>query len=167
MATTSGNQITLSATDTHFTLTGSSPFDITGNELNNRLIGNTAINHLYGEQGNDTLEGGDGDDRLMGETANDILRGGKDEDQLEAHNQRKRGRANDKKPRHNGHECGAHCNVIGVRRGHGVDGASDIGKRPSVAAGEPRQPWYGHGTLLPRTARSRGHWNRPTTASGR
>lgn len=83
MATTSGNQITLSATDTNFTLTGSSPFDITGNELNNRLIGNTAINHLYGEQGNDTLEGGAGNDSLYGGDGDDNLDGSAGLDRME------------------------------------------------------------------------------------
>ena len=83
MATTSGNQITLSATDTNFTLTGSSPFDITGNELNNRLTGNTAINHLYGEQGNDTLEGGTGNDSLYGGDGDDHLDGSAGLDRME------------------------------------------------------------------------------------
>ncbi len=55
----------------NLTLTGNSPIDGTGNELNNVLNGNGAANILTGDGGNDTLNGGAGMDTLIGGTGND------------------------------------------------------------------------------------------------
>lgn len=62
-----------------------------GNELNNRIIGSSGDDILYGEagndliqggMGNDTLYGGDGDDDLRAEGGSDILYGGNGNDKL-------------------------------------------------------------------------------------
>lgn len=75
MATTNGNQVTLSATDIAFTLSGTTAFDIIGNDLNNRITGNNAINNIYGGNGNDSMVGGLGNDSLYGGEGNDTLDG--------------------------------------------------------------------------------------------
>lgn len=82
MATTSGNQITLSATDINFTLSGSTAFDITGNNFNNYITGNSAANNIYGGYGNDSLVGNLGHDSLYGGEDNDSLLGGEGNDSL-------------------------------------------------------------------------------------
>ena len=55
---------------------GSSPIDLTGNEIGNRLDGNDGANNLTGGGGSDNLRGNDGNDRLVGGTGVDYLRGG-------------------------------------------------------------------------------------------
>jgi serralysin len=50
---------------------GGSAAGITGNALNNHLIGSTGANTLSGGDGDDTLDGGLGNDRLIGGTGND------------------------------------------------------------------------------------------------
>jgi len=66
-------------------LQGKAAIDGTGNELNNWMFGNTAVNVLsgaggddliYGGAGNDTIFGGDGADTLAGDAGNDSLSGG-------------------------------------------------------------------------------------------
>ncbi len=52
-------------------LHGDDPFDVSGNELENRLIGSDGINTLSGLDGRDTLEGGDGLDTLIGGAGDD------------------------------------------------------------------------------------------------
>ena len=54
---------TLSANVENLTLTGSSNFNGTGNDLNNLIIGNSGNNILDGNLGSDTLNGGLGDDQ--------------------------------------------------------------------------------------------------------
>ncbi|MBV8685057.1 MAG: DNRLRE domain-containing protein, partial [Alphaproteobacteria bacterium] len=44
---------------------GIDPLILTGNELDNRIVGNAGANTLYGMGGNDRLEGGGGDDELF------------------------------------------------------------------------------------------------------
>lgn len=65
--------------------------NLVGNELGNRLYGNSVSNllmggaggdTLYGNEGNDTLEGGAGFNFLYGGEGNDTLQGGVDEDYL-------------------------------------------------------------------------------------
>jgi len=60
-------------------------FDLTGNDLANRIVGNENDEHivggggndaLYGKGGNDTISGGDGNDRIFGGTGADTLEGG-------------------------------------------------------------------------------------------
>ncbi|NJL19851.1 MAG: calcium-binding protein [Leptolyngbyaceae cyanobacterium SM1_3_5] len=51
---------------------GTTPIDGTGNELDNKLIGNNAANTLRGLAGNDTLNGGAGTDQLEGGLGNDL-----------------------------------------------------------------------------------------------
>ncbi len=46
----------------HVTLTGAAALNATGNDLDNMLIGNVAVNRLDGKAGDDTLIGGAGDD---------------------------------------------------------------------------------------------------------
>jgi Ca2+-binding RTX toxin-like protein len=55
----------------NLTLTGNSPINGTGNELDNILNGNTAVNVLAGGAGNDLLDGGLGADTMSGGTGND------------------------------------------------------------------------------------------------
>jgi len=47
-------------------LVGTAPIDGTGNDLNNRIVGNAAANVLAGGDGDDTLVGGGGGDTLIG-----------------------------------------------------------------------------------------------------
>jgi Ca2+-binding RTX toxin-like protein len=49
--------------------------DLSGNRLDNSLIGNDGVNQLFGEIGNDSLIGGNGKDWLSGEDGNDWLLG--------------------------------------------------------------------------------------------
>lgn len=49
---------------------------VTGNELNNQLVGNFGDDRLYGLDGNDDIDGGGGNDILGGGFGNDFLRGG-------------------------------------------------------------------------------------------
>ncbi|KQT31365.1 hypothetical protein ASG29_15585 [Sphingomonas sp. Leaf412] len=58
----------------------------TGNGLDNRMVGSTGKDILYGLAGNDTLQGGDGDDRLFGGEGNDLLRGDAGNDWLDGGN---------------------------------------------------------------------------------
>jgi Ca2+-binding RTX toxin-like protein len=53
-------------------LTGSSAIDGTGNDDNNLIVGNGAVNALDGGEGNDTLDGGAGADNMTGGTGDDI-----------------------------------------------------------------------------------------------
>jgi Ca2+-binding RTX toxin-like protein len=62
---------TLGSNVENLNLTGNSPIDGTGNDLNNILTGNSAINTLRGLAGNDTLDGAAGTDTLIGGTGND------------------------------------------------------------------------------------------------
>jgi serralysin len=52
----------------------------TGNDLNNKIIGNAGANNLQGLGGDDTIIGGDGNDTLDGGGGNDNLTGGKGND---------------------------------------------------------------------------------------
>ncbi|MCB4821290.1 family 16 glycosylhydrolase [Roseicella aerolata] len=54
-------------------LTGTAPIAGTGNELDNRIIGNAAANTLDGGAGNDWLDGGAGADWLIGGTGDDTF----------------------------------------------------------------------------------------------
>jgi Ca2+-binding RTX toxin-like protein len=54
----------------------------TGNDLDNKIVGNADINVLNGKAGNDKLRGGAGNDTLKGELGNDTLDGGKGYDVL-------------------------------------------------------------------------------------
>jgi len=76
MATTNGNTITLSATETSFNLTETSSFTLVGNSLNNAITGNLGDDTLQGNQGNDTLNGGEGNDLLDGGEGVDSMLGG-------------------------------------------------------------------------------------------
>ncbi|WP_273480250.1 calcium-binding protein [Rivihabitans pingtungensis] len=85
MATTNGNLITFSATDTNYTLTAPGAFKIFGNNLTNNISGNNDANlisgadgadSLLGNGGNDSLYGGDGGDTLNGGTGADFMAGG-------------------------------------------------------------------------------------------
>jgi Ca2+-binding RTX toxin-like protein len=62
---------TLSANVENLTLTGTSAFNGTGNELDNVLTGNSASNTLVGGAGNDRLDGLAGADVLQGGAGND------------------------------------------------------------------------------------------------
>ena len=64
----------------HLELLGMSGINGTGNELNNRVIGNAGDNLLSGLAGQDTLNGGDGADTLNGGAGNDSLSGGAGDD---------------------------------------------------------------------------------------
>lgn len=55
---------------------GSGDIDLTGNELNNVLLGNDGDNILSGHEGVDILVGGDGDDTLDGGAGRDRMVGG-------------------------------------------------------------------------------------------
>ena len=53
-------------------LTGSSAIDARGGDTGVRIVGNTAVNRLWGGAGNDTLDGGKGIDILEGGSGDDI-----------------------------------------------------------------------------------------------
>lgn len=57
-------------------ITGTDPFDLTGNELDNKFTGNNATNALQGLAGGDTLLGNGGNDTLDGGDGDDSLDGG-------------------------------------------------------------------------------------------
>ncbi|MFA5180547.1 MAG: calcium-binding protein, partial [Syntrophales bacterium] len=57
-------------------LTGADDLNGTGNDLDNRIYGNTGANVLSGEGGNDYLSASDKDDTLYGGEGNDTLIGG-------------------------------------------------------------------------------------------
>jgi Ca2+-binding RTX toxin-like protein len=63
-------------------LTGTAAIDGTGDDLDNTITGNIAVNGLDGGLGNDILDGGAGDDYLYGGAGNDILDGGAGADYL-------------------------------------------------------------------------------------
>src|SRR5262249_16607053 len=62
---------TLGANVENLTLIGNGDIDGTGNELPNRIIGNTGANKLSGLGGNDTLTGGVGNDVMTGGNGDD------------------------------------------------------------------------------------------------
>ncbi len=66
MATTNGNLITFSATDTNYTLTAPGAFKIFGNNLTNNISGNNDANLISGADGADSLLGNGGNDSLYG-----------------------------------------------------------------------------------------------------
>ncbi|MBQ3337297.1 MAG: alpha/beta hydrolase [Selenomonadaceae bacterium] len=55
---------------------------ITGNKLDNQILGGSGKDSLYGGAGADTLLGGKGDDKLYGGAGNDTLDGGDGNDRL-------------------------------------------------------------------------------------
>lgn len=63
-------------------LTGTADIDGAGNDLSNRIDGNSGNNVLRGEGGNDNLFGGDGADTLYGGIGNDTLTGDAGDDIL-------------------------------------------------------------------------------------
>lgn len=67
----------------HLTLEGLSDLDGTGNELDNRIIGNDGANTLSGLAGNDEIDGGAGNDTLLGGSGDDLLNGGDGSDLLD------------------------------------------------------------------------------------
>lgn len=64
----------LSANVENATVVGAGAAGVTGNDLDNELIGNAAANALVGGAGNDTLDGGAGVDALTGGAGNDEYR---------------------------------------------------------------------------------------------
>jgi Ca2+-binding RTX toxin-like protein len=64
---------TLGANVENLTLTGVIDLNGTGNDLNNRIIGNSGANRLDGAGGSDTLEGGAGDDFYVVSGSDDIV----------------------------------------------------------------------------------------------
>jgi parallel beta-helix repeat protein len=63
--------LTLSSTIEHIVAIGGDAINLTGNELNNRVIGNAAANVLKGAAGHDTLDGGASADWLEGGEGDD------------------------------------------------------------------------------------------------
>ena len=63
--------LTLPLNVENLTLTGALAINGTGNDLNNKLTGNSAANQLNGGLGNDTLDGKGGIDTLIGGLGND------------------------------------------------------------------------------------------------
>ena len=72
----------LQANIENLTLTDFNTINGTGNELDNTIIGNDAVNVLDGGLGNDTLIGGGGNDSLTGGAGNDVLDGGDGADSM-------------------------------------------------------------------------------------
>jgi trimeric autotransporter adhesin len=68
----SATTVTLAAIDRNLLLTGAANINVTGNALDNILLGNTGANTLTGGAGNDTLDGGLGIDTLVGGLGNDL-----------------------------------------------------------------------------------------------
>ncbi|WP_292039311.1 beta strand repeat-containing protein [Massilia sp. UBA6681] len=66
----------LTAEVENLTLTGAAAISGTGNELDNKIVGNIAANALYGGAGNDILEDNGGNDRLDGGLGADTMSGG-------------------------------------------------------------------------------------------
>jgi trimeric autotransporter adhesin len=71
----SAGSVVLAANVENLTLTGAATGG-TGNDLDNRLIGNAGANLLLGDEGNDIIEGGDDADDLRGGGGDDLLDGG-------------------------------------------------------------------------------------------
>jgi len=67
---------TLGSTLENLELTGSENINGDGNDLNNRLTGNSGKNTLMGYGGDDVLDGGAGADSMQGGDGDDILDGG-------------------------------------------------------------------------------------------
>jgi Ca2+-binding RTX toxin-like protein len=75
----------------NFTLTGTKTANVTANDIDNTINGNSAKNilnagagddNLYGFGGNDVLNGGEDNDLLEGGNGNDVLNGNSDDDDL-------------------------------------------------------------------------------------
>ncbi|MDP3414411.1 hypothetical protein [Falsiroseomonas sp.] len=66
---------TLGAQIEKLNFTGNANLVGTGNELNNRIAGNSGANLIKGLDGNDNLLGGGGDDTLVGGAGRDLLTG--------------------------------------------------------------------------------------------
>jgi Ca2+-binding RTX toxin-like protein len=64
-------------------LTGRDALNGTGNDLDNRIIGNQGANRLLGGFGHDSIDGAAGDDRLYGGAGHDRLVGGAGHDLLD------------------------------------------------------------------------------------
>ena len=64
------------------TVVGLGTFNLSGNNLANRLTGSVAADALSGEAGRDILMGGGGNDKLYGGNGNDTLDGGNADDNL-------------------------------------------------------------------------------------
>lgn len=64
-------------------LTGTASINGTGNNLDNRILGNSGSNVLRGEGGNDYISGNSGNDTIDGGAGNDTLIGGYGSDVLE------------------------------------------------------------------------------------
>ncbi|WP_122317458.1 calcium-binding protein [Pseudomonas cichorii] len=64
-------------------LTGTASINGTGNDLDNRILGNSGSNVLRGEGGNDYISGNSGNDTIDGGAGNDTLIGGYGSDLLE------------------------------------------------------------------------------------
>ena len=77
---------TLWANVENLVLTGELHANGTGNEGNNRIIGNPRPNELQGLEGDDTLEGAGGADTLLGGGGSDLLIGGGGADSLNGGN---------------------------------------------------------------------------------
>ncbi|PCH69076.1 MAG: hypothetical protein COC12_09485 [Rhodobacteraceae bacterium] len=77
-------------------LSGRNDLDVTGNGLNNRLVGSDGNNTLRGLGGKDTLNGQQGRDKLFGDGGHDVLSGGGGRDVLRG------GRGNDTLKGNNG-----------------------------------------------------------------
>jgi Ca2+-binding RTX toxin-like protein len=63
--------------------TGPNQVNISGNEIDNKIIGNAGVNNLAGGAGKDTIDGGAGIDRIDGNDGNDSLIGGEGSDILD------------------------------------------------------------------------------------
>ena len=72
----------LAANVEHLTLAGSADRDGRGNDLANRIAGNSGNNGVRGLGGNDTLAGGLGDDLLIGDAGDDVILGDGGDDTL-------------------------------------------------------------------------------------
>ncbi|MDP3594712.1 MAG: right-handed parallel beta-helix repeat-containing protein [Phenylobacterium sp.] len=67
---------TLTANVENLTFLVKGGFTGTGNELDNKIIGNVGDNILNGMAGNDTIDGGAGNDQIGGGAGDDVLAGG-------------------------------------------------------------------------------------------
>lgn len=68
----SANSYTLTANVENGAITGTTVFNLRGNDIGNTLAGNAAANTLTGLAGNDTLSGGAGYDSLLGGAGDDV-----------------------------------------------------------------------------------------------